>query len=306
MLPTIWGGSGGEVGEDGEGDDRHHDAGRVGLAEGVLIEEADFLAQDAEDQAPDELVDGVVEQAGDGHGQQRHQNNLGEDGVGGVERGGQRRDQLLVGTLSGLGSLQIARGELTGIELRLDALGLALETEGGDGVTDEALGAHDERCEHRELFTPGVLRHALHLQRGDHAAGEDRRADEGEAAVDDQLADEEHGNRDSDAGHSGDDDGAPLCAEVTEFDGRAEVNEQQRDQQARHAQQGGIGEHRGREDTGPEAQQEDHRGHQQHGYDCFRFGGDHVSDGEHHKDDRGSEGCVHVDFLLFKLSKSKN
>ena len=137
------------------------------------------------------IFDGVVEQAGDGHGQQRHQNNLGEDGVGGVERGGQRRDQLLAGTLSGLGSLQIARGELTGIELRLDALGLALETEGGDGVTDEALGAHDERCEHRELFTPGVLRHALHLQRGDHAAGEDRRADEGEAAVDDQLADED-------------------------------------------------------------------------------------------------------------------
>ena len=114
------------------------------LAQRVLIQEAQLLAQHAEDQAPHQLVDGVVEQAGHPHGQQRHQNDLGDDGVGGVVLVGQRGDQLLAarsGSLHGTGGGVYL--QFTGVDLRLDALGLALEAQGGHGVAHEALGAHD-------------------------------------------------------------------------------------------------------------------------------------------------------------------
>ena len=258
----------------------------MGLAQGVLIQEAQLLAEHTEDQAPDQLVNGIVEQAGHPHGQQRHQNDLGDNGVGGVVLIRQRGDQLLAGSGGVLG-----RGgtgvhlERAGVDLGLDALGLALQAQGGDGVTHEALGAHDQGGEHRQVRQVGFVGHILHGQGGDNAAGENGRAHQSEAAVDDQLADEEHGSRDADAGHGGDDDGAPLGAEVTELDGGAQMHQQHGDQQTGHAQQGGIGEHGGGEYAGPEARQKHDGGDQQHGYDGFCLGGDHISYGEHHEDD---------------------
>ena len=85
-----------------------------------------------------------------------------------------------------------------------------------------------------------------------------------------------------------DDNGAPLGAEITQLDGGAQMHQQHGHQQSGHAQQRGIGEHGGGENAGPEACQKDNGGHQQHGNNGFCFGGDHVSDGEHHEDDRSS------------------
>ena len=258
----------------------------MGLAQGILIQEAQLLAEHTEDQAPDQLVNGIVEQAGHPHGQQRHQNDLGDNGVGGVVLIGQGGDQLLAGSGGVLG-----RGgtgvhlERAGVDLGLDALGLALEAQGGHGVAHEALGTHDQSGEHRQVRQVGFVGHILHGQGGDNAAGENGRAHQSEAAVNDQLADEEHGSRDADAGHGGDDDGAPLGAEVAEPDGGAQVHQQHGDQQTGHAQKGGVSKQGGGENAGPEACQEYDGGHQQHGYDSLCFRGDHVSYGEHHEDD---------------------
>ena len=287
------GGGGSQIGEDGQGDNGHHDTGGVGLAQSVLIQEAQLLAEHTEDQAPHQLIDSIVEQTGDEHGQQGHQNYLGQDHVRRVVLGGQGRDELLAGSGSGLFSILRGNRQLTGIQLGLDTLGLALQAQGGNGVAHKALGAHHQRREHRQLGQIGLLGHLLHLQGGHHTTGEDGRAHQGEAAVNDQLADEVYGGGNGDAGHRGDDDSTPLGAEVAKLDGRTQVHQQHGDQQAGHAQQRGIGKHGGGENAGPEAHQKDNGGDQQHGNDGFGFGGDHVSGGEHHKDDSRSKDCIH-------------
>ena len=209
---------------------------------------------------------------------------------------GDGRDKALLGNSVGVGDLGGNALELLAVFDQLaDTLGLGAQAEGGDGIADEALADHDQRCKDGEVRQLEVIGRTLHGYGGDNAAGEDGRAYNSVVAVDDEAAEEENAEAYRDAADGSDNDSPPLVGEVTQLDGCAHVDKQHADKHRGDVQQRGVGEHGLREQARPEACHEYDRRDKQHRDDCLGLGGNHIAYAENQQDYEGCQYRQHKD-----------
>ena len=273
----------------------HDDAVRVGLVQGVLLQEADGGGDDGQDQGPDRTADLHVDPGDDDVAQlgrqPAHDHQPQEDHRVGVPLAGQGGDQLPLG--SGLGlQLAVDGVHLVGGRDGLAAaraillehlLALQLEADGGEGIAGEALDAVHGDGEQGGGLQAQLLGGLLHGDRGDDAAGQRGQAGDDVCLIHHQGADDQaqraHAGQARQAHH----DGLPLVDQLLDADDGAHVGQAEIDADgAAEGDQLGIAD-QGLGENGPVADQHDHGGDEHRGDPCLGGGGDdltdHVGDG---------------------------
>lgn len=271
--------------DENQGDGTSHDESQgIGLCQAVFFQKAQFMQDDAEDEAEDEDAD--ARSLGQEHGNIGNEAEFTEDDIGRTvffRDMKQAQVQML---------LCFSAGEGAVVEFGADPVSFFFAEKAGNGDTDEILEHQDQYGKDFDIWASQDISYGGHDQIGDDSAGQNRGAYQGVIGVDEQTADKEYAAGYGKGRKEGNEDGLPFFDEIIDLDSRTDMDEEHAEGNFGKGDEARIGKNRlGK--AQPETGRENDGTGQKHGDESLCLVGDEIPDGINEKDQAEGNQGIH-------------
>lgn len=271
--------------DENQGDGTSHDESQgIGLCQAVFFQKAQFMQDDAEDEAEDEDAD--ARSLGQEHGNIGNEAEFTEDDIGRTvffRDVKQTKVQML---------FCFPASKCAIVEFRADPVSFFFAEKAGNGDANEILEHQDQYGKDFDIWASQDISYGGHDQIGDDSAGQNRGAYQGVIGVDEQTADKEDATGYGKGSKEGDEDGLPFFDEIIDLDGRTDMDEKHAECNLGKGDEARIGKNRLGQ-AQPETGRENDGTGQQHRDEGLCLVGDEISDGINEEDQAEGNQGIH-------------